>query len=119
MRKILQQASIAAVLMVALSRPGLAQNTVTLEGSVKTEGVPVPGAQITVINSATNETLKTTSHSRGDFRVLGIFPGQYSVTVRLLGYTPSVQNVQLAIGNKIPLAKKFPIASPQFRSFRL
>jgi hypothetical protein len=103
MRKILQRTSIAAVLMLALPGAALAQNTVTLEGSVRSEGVAVPGAQVTVVNSATNETLKTTTHSRGDFRVLGIFPGQYSVTVRLLGYTPSVQNVQLAIGQRARL----------------
>ena len=103
MRPILQRASIAAILMMALTLPALAQNTVTLEGSVKSEGAAVPGAQVTVVNSATNETLKTTTHSRGDFRVLGIFPGQYAVTVRLLGYAPAVQNVQLAIGQRARL----------------
>ena len=104
MRKILQRTSIAAaVLLLALPGASLAQNTVTLEGSVKSEGAAIPGAQVTVVNVATNETLKTTTHSRGDFRVLGIFPGQYQVTVRLLGYTPSVQNVQLAIGQRARL----------------
>ena len=103
MRQILQRTSIATIVMMVLSLPALAQNTVTLEGSVKSEGAAIPGAQVTVVNSATNETLKTTTHSRGDFRVLGIFPGQYAVTVRLLGYTPSVQNVQLAIGQRARL----------------
>ena len=100
MRQILKCVSITTIVFLGLVRPALAQNTVTLEGSVKSEGAAVPGAQVTVVNAATNETLKTTTHSRGDFRVLGIFPGQYSVTVRLLGYTPSVQNVQLAIGQR-------------------
>jgi hypothetical protein len=103
MRKILQRTSFAVVLALAVSRIAGAQNTVTLEGSVKSEGVAVPGAQVTVVNSATNETLRTTTHSRGDFRVLGIFPGQYTVTVRLVGYTPSVQNVLLAIGQRARL----------------
>ncbi len=103
MRRILECVSITAIVFLGLARPALAQNTVTLEGSVKSEGAAVPGAQVTVVNAATNETLKTTTHSRGDFRVLGIFPGQYSVTVRLLGYTPSVQNVQLAIGQRARL----------------
>ena len=103
MRQILKSVLISAIVLLGLAHPALAQNTVTLEGSVKSEGVAVPSAQVTVVNAATNETLKTTTHSRGDFRVLGIFPGQYSVTVRLLGYTPSVQNVQLAIGQRARL----------------
>ena len=83
MRQMLRYVSVAAVLVAALVRPALAQNTVTLEGSVKNEGAPVTGAQITVVNAATNETFKATTRASGEFRVIGIFPGQYTVTVRL------------------------------------
>jgi len=100
MRQVFKLVSITAIVVLGFARPALAQNTVTLEGLVKSDGVAVPGAQITVVNNATNETLKSTTHSHGDFRVLGIFPGQYSVTVRLLGYKPEVQTVQLAIGQR-------------------
>ncbi len=100
MRQIFRLVSITAIVILGLARPAVAQNTVTLEGLVKSEGVAVPGAQITVVNNATNETLKATTHSHGDFRVLGIFPGQYNVTVRLLGFKPEVQTVQLAIGQR-------------------
>ena len=58
MRKILQRTSIAAaVLLFALPGAALAQNTVTLEGSVKSEGAAIPGAQVTVVNVATNEPI--------------------------------------------------------------
>src|SRR5678816_40339 len=100
MRQIFKLVSITAIVILGLARAAFAQNTVTLEGLVKSGGVAVPGAQVTVVNNATNETLKATTHSHGDFRVLGIFPGQYNVTVRLLGFTPAVQTVQLAIGQR-------------------
>ena len=95
--------SVSAILVMALALPALAQNTVTLEGSVKSGGAPVAGAQVTVVNAATNQTLKAVTRPNGEFRVLGIFPGQYGVTVRLLGYTPAAQNVQLAIGQRARL----------------
>jgi len=72
----LQRMSVSAILVMALALPALAQNTVTLEGSVKSGGAPVAGAQVTVVNAATNQTLKAVTRPNGEFRVLGIFPGQ-------------------------------------------
>ena len=53
MRQILQRMSVSAILVMIVALPALAQNTVTLEGSVKSAGAPVPGAQVTVVNAAT------------------------------------------------------------------
>jgi hypothetical protein len=95
---------LAAVGFVALAAvPALAQNTITLEGSVKSAGAPIAGAQVTVTNIATQETAKTVTRATGDFRVLGLFTGQYTVTVRAIGYKPGAETVQLVIGQRARL----------------
>src|SRR4051812_40343873 len=104
MRHTLQRLLIAATLAAALSQPALAQNTVTLEGLIKGEGaVALAGAQITAVNVATQETAKGLSRESGEFRLLGLFPGQYTVTVRSVGYKPASETVQLIIGQRARL----------------
>jgi hypothetical protein len=103
MRHALQRVFAAVALAAALGRSAHAQNTITLEGSAKDTTGPLAGAQVSVINTATQETANATTRKNGEFRVLGLFPGQYTVTVRSLGYTPLRQAVQLAIGQRARL----------------
>jgi hypothetical protein len=103
MRHMLQRSLVAAALAAVLSQPAFAQNTVTLEGSVKADGTPLAGAQITVVNVATNETARATTRANGEFRVIGLFTGRYTVNVRLLGYRQVVDSVQIIIGQRARL----------------
>ncbi|MEP6620126.1 MAG: carboxypeptidase regulatory-like domain-containing protein [bacterium] len=103
MRHLIHRLFVASLFVAALARPALAQNTVSIEGSVKADGSPLAGAQVTIVNTATKETARATSRTNGDFRVIGLFTGQYEVTVRLLGYKPSTQAVLLAIGQRARL----------------
>ena len=103
MRTPLQGLLIAAALAAALARPARAQNTITLEGSVHSAAGPIAGAQVTVVDSATGETARTTTRGNGEFHLLGLFSGRYAVTVRAIGYAPSVQTVQLVIGQRARL----------------
>ncbi len=103
MRHLLHHFLAATLCTVAFARPTLAQNTVSIEGTVKADGSPLSGAQVTVVNAGTKETARATSRTNGDFRVIGLFTGQYDVTVRLLGYKPSVQTVQLTLGQRARL----------------
>ena len=80
-----------------------AQNTLTLEGSVKGEGAPLTNAQVNVENIATHETANAVTRSTGEFRILGLFAGRYTVTVRSLGYKPERQTVELVIGQRARL----------------
>ena len=94
----------AAVIVAAFAaHPLHAQNTITLEGSVKSEGVAIANAQITAINVATNERSRAVTRSAGEFRILGLFPGQYTVTVRSVGYKPASDTVQIGIGQRARL----------------
>ena len=97
----------AAGIFLAAAIPSLsvsAQTTIPLEGTLRsTAGDAVAAAQVTVVNPATNETRAARSSSMGQFRVLGLTPGRYTVTVRALGYAPASQDVELIIGQRANL----------------
>lgn len=103
MHNTLKRLMVAASLSAMLGAPALAQNTITLEGSVKGAGTPVSGAQITVVNVATRETARTMTRPSGEFRVLGLFSGQYTVNVKAIGFRQRTDTVQLSIGQRARL----------------
>jgi len=104
MRHTLQRLLVAATLIAAVSQSALAQNTVTLEGLVKGEGgAPLVGAQVSAVNVGTGETGNTVTRTSGEFRLIGLFTGQYTVTVRAVGYKPLTETVQLVIGTRARL----------------
>lgn len=97
---------IRAVAFFAVAVPSLAlsQTTIPLEGTLRsTGGEAVAAAQVTVTDPATNETRNARSSTTGQFRVLGLSPGRYTVSVRALGYAPASQNVELIIGQRANL----------------
>ena len=103
MRRFVSTMLAALTLVATVATAAFAQNTVILSGVVKAEGQPLADAQITITNVATQETVRALSKANGDFRVLGLFAGQYAVTVRAIGYKPTGQKVQLVIGQRARL----------------
>lgn len=72
-----------------LTRPAFAQTTTgaILGSVVDPQGQVVPGATISVINEATNETRTAMSDAeRGAFQVTSLAPGTYSVRIELQGF---------------------------------
>jgi len=103
MRRFVGHAFAALIFVAAVATSAFAQNTVTLEGVVKADNQPLADAQVTVTNVATKETARATTRANGDFRILGLFSGQYAVQVRAIGYKPQGQVVQLVIGQRARL----------------
>ncbi len=103
MHHLLKRLLVAASVATMLGRPALAQNTITLEGSVKADGAPVVGAQITIVNVATNENARALTRASGDFRVLGLFAGTYTVNVKAIGFRQRTDTVNLSIGQRARL----------------
>ncbi|MBI2407745.1 MAG: TonB-dependent receptor [Gemmatimonadetes bacterium] len=103
MRRLVSHALAALTLAAMMATSALAQNTVILTGMVRSEGQPIADAQVTITNVATQETVRSVTRATGEFRVLGLFTGQYAVTVRAIGYKPAGQKVQLAIGQRARL----------------
>src|SRR5437870_1217913 len=49
-------------------------------------GASIPKAQVMVKNNATSETRTTTTSDAGDYQVLSLPPGQYTVSVEAPGF---------------------------------
>ncbi|AHG89117.1 putative oar protein [Gemmatirosa kalamazoonensis] len=92
-------AGLAAAIVPA--RPAAAQVTITLEGTVVGEkGQPLANAAVLAENLDTPESRRAMTNAAGTYRVLGLSPGRYGVTVRAIGYRPTMEKVQLIIGQR-------------------
>jgi outer membrane receptor for ferrienterochelin and colicin len=94
-------ALLAIILAPAAAR---GQITITLEGRVRgNDGRAVPSAQIAVVNPATNATRNALTDPQGEFRILGLYSGRYTVAVHALGYKPVTDTIQLVVGQRASL----------------
>src|SRR5438309_1910056 len=59
---------------------------------VDTSGARLPGATVTVTNTATNVKTPTVSNGEGIYAVLFLTPGPYSVAAELSGFKKSVRD---------------------------
>ena len=103
LRPTLRRLLVAASAAGLAASPAAAQNTITLEGAVRADGAPVQGAQITVRNTATAEAQRATTRANGEFRVLGLYSGQYTVNVKALGFRQRTDTVNLVQGQRARL----------------
>jgi hypothetical protein len=71
-----------------LAGPVLAQSFLgTVRGTIlDPQGLPLPGASVTVTDEATNQARTVQSDSQGGFEVLNLRPGTYRVEVTLAGF---------------------------------
>src|SRR5215831_12288513 len=71
-----------------------------INGTVRdSRGDAVPAATITVVNTQTNLTRKTVTRSAGQFNVLVLPPGDYTVRIEKEGFaTQEQKNVAVAVG---------------------
>src|SRR4030095_15732274 len=72
--------------------------TGTLAGTViDDQGAAIPGAVVTVTEQATGALRTTTSDAEGVFRLAGLAPGRYTVSVTLDGFAPlTITDIPLA-----------------------
>lgn len=107
MRHLLSRALLALAFgVLTFGSAGLvsAQTTISLEGTVRgDDGKPVENAQIRVADPTTGTMRGARTNEAGLFRVLGLAPGQYRVTVQRIGYRPVEQIVDLLIGQRASL----------------
>src|SRR5215510_15740065 len=67
-------------------------------------GGVVAGAQVTVTNVATNTTTTSVSNESGEFSVLYLNPGRYSVSVESKGFKKLIrQNIEVRVGDRLNL----------------
>jgi len=96
-----------SLLVLIFCATAFAQSTTTGSiGGVVTNPAKevVPGAAVTVKNLGTNKEDSATTDDTGRFKVAGLQPGIYSVTVNSSGFSPTTQeNVVVEIGRETTL----------------
>ena len=118
MPRLFRTTALIALLASALAVPAMAQSQATtgvIEGTVLDEsGAPVPGATVTIRNTATNFERVVTTDAEGRFRGLLLPLGPYRVTVALLGFATLVRDgINLAVGQTVNLDLKLKVSSVQ------
>ena len=88
---------------MAVVPPLAAQTTVSVTGRVTAQGRPVADAQIGVTDRETNRVRGTRTSTNGDYAVVGLAPGVYSVRVLRVGFAPLTQEIRLLVGQHATL----------------
>lgn len=90
-------------LILGMSAISFGQSTVTgaIGGVVSNpNGEVVPNAAVTVRNTETNKEDVATTDEQGRFKVSGLQPGSYAVTISGSGFSPYTQNTTVEIGRE-------------------
>src|SRR5687768_11846265 len=98
---------VALVAAVLLPSPTRAQTvTGSMSGTVvDQQGQVIPGATVTVINEATNDTRVAVSDAQGNFLVTNLQPGQYTLRIALQSFrTLERTNIVLSAGERLAVA---------------
>jgi outer membrane receptor protein involved in Fe transport len=99
--------TVLVVLACIIARPLLAQNisTAQLNGSVHDPtGAVVPGATITIADASKGISRTTTSDGQGNYQILLLPPGNYTVTASAPGFAKTTEgNVVLTVGEQASL----------------
>ncbi len=82
----------------------LVQNTVNLNGRVTgAAGAPLAAAQVTVSNRETGQQRGAVTSAQGTYTIVGLPPGAYHVSLRLLGYGSQERDIELLVGQHATL----------------
>jgi hypothetical protein len=83
----------------------------SLVGNVSdSTGAAIPGAEVTLTNVATSEKRNTTSNATGDYQLLSLPPGEYSLTVSGAGFKRFTQSpIEVLVAQTTRLEVKLEI----------
>ncbi|MBX5495899.1 MAG: carboxypeptidase regulatory-like domain-containing protein [Bryobacteraceae bacterium] len=104
-------AALAATLMFAPLSFGQATTLGQIVGTVlDPSGAAVPAATVKVVNTGTGVSRETTSDDNGNFAVLSLIPGVYSVEVTAPSFQRQVQeNLRLEVAGSITLTFRLTV----------
>src|SRR5690242_4453540 len=81
-----------------------AQNVGSLSGIVKdAQGLPIPGATLTLLNRVSQATQSALSDERGRYALANIAYGTYVLTISLSGFTTIQQVVE--VQSNVPVVR--------------
>ena len=93
----LLRATLCCLITLALSVSAVAQFKASIQGSVTDpSGAVVSGATVVVTNQETGKAQQVTTSDDGFYRVTGLSPGRYTVSVEVAGFKKQViENVEV------------------------
>ncbi|MGD0907090.1 MAG: carboxypeptidase-like regulatory domain-containing protein, partial [Candidatus Acidiferrales bacterium] len=96
---------VLAIILSLMPVPGFAQATSVILGVVKdTSGGVVPGASVTVRNTATSQVRTVNTGDDGAYRVPALLAGTYEVKVEKTGFQTATQT-----GLTLDVAQELPV----------
>ena len=118
MSRLFRSTALIALLALALAPAVFAQSQATtgvIEGTVlDASGAPVPGANVTIKNTATNFERVIQTDADGRFRGLLLPLGPYRVTAALAGFATLVRDgINLAVGQTVNLDLSLKVSNVQ------
>src|SRR5438876_4487046 len=100
------------VLLLSVGMPAAQEFRGSISGRVTDpSGAAVPGAQVTVTNSATNVSSSATTNEDGVYTVLYLAPGQYTVVAEMRGFKKLLRSVEVQVGDKLTLDLPLEVGS--------
>jgi hypothetical protein len=94
--------ALVPLLFAPAALPG--QSTVTLQGRVTTEtGQALQGVQVAVRNEETGNQRGTITGANGGYTIVGLPPGNYQVSIQMLGYGTQSRDIRLLVGQRATL----------------
>jgi hypothetical protein len=105
--------AIAATALLSMQAPLHAQTeSGTLTGTVADPGgAVVPGANVTVVNTATGDTRKTVANGSGIFSIPALPPGPYTIDVELKGFEGATSTLTLSVGQVLNINFNLKVGS--------
>lgn len=100
-------------MVLLLSMPLWADVTGSISGYVRdSSGAALPGAHITITNLATGVVEQTATDSQGEYTVLALPPGSYSVSGAAGGFSGStVNNIDLKVNDQLRVDLNLKVGS--------
>lgn len=103
----MKKVAIGLVFILGIALPAMAQSQATtgvIQGIVTADGNPLPGATVSMLNTATNFQKIAISDANGRFRGLLMPLGPYKVTVTMDGFQTWVRDgLRMTVGKAISL----------------
>jgi hypothetical protein len=100
MTRYVRRLLLAACVLAISSTLAFAQGTSSITGVVRdSAGGVIPGATVVITNTATGATFEAVTGTNGNYNVVALQAGTYSVSATLAGFkTAQVNNLRVAIG---------------------
>jgi hypothetical protein len=113
-RHIRQTLATVAVLAISFMTPALCaqSDTGSIAGTVEDPtGAVIPGATITATNAGTGQKLSAVSNGTGQFTILAVPRGTYTVTASMPGFKSDSVNVTITVMQTQNVAFQLPLES--------